>query len=418
MTQTQPEQNSSPDSSPNSQPQPKTSHTEFIWLMALLMSLIALAIDAMLPAFDQIGSDLGVSNANDIQLIIATVFFGMAMGLMIYGPLSDAYGRKRVIYLGISIFLIGTLISGLATDFNLLLVGRIIQGFGAAACRVVTMAMIRDKFSGREMGRIMSLVMVIFMLVPALAPALGQVILLFADWRAIFWFMFVLGVACFVWMALRQPETLDEAKRIPFSIANVTSGILETWRHPQSRGYTIAAGLVFGAFVGYLSSAQQILQVQYQVGDMFAVYFGLLALSIGLSSYSNSRLVMKYSMETLCMASLIAITILSSLFYAYAHSVAGHPPLGLLITYLATTFFCFGLLFGNYGALAVQPLGHIAGVATSVISSIQTFISVIVGGFVGYMYDGTVEPLVLGFLVCSVVTVIFTFRLGKKHTVS
>ncbi len=398
---------------------------EFISLMALLMSLVALTIDAMLPALSQIGDDLNVANPNDIQLIVSTVFFGMAFGLMLYGPISDSYGRKRAIYLGIVIFLIGSLISSLSESFTLMLVGRVIQGFGAAACRVVTLAMIRDNFSGREMGRVMSLIMMIFIMVPALAPSLGQLVLLVAEWRVIFWLIFFLALAGLLWLYFRQEETLDENLRIPFSFKNIISGVRETLKNPFTVGYTVASGLMFGAFVGYLSTAQQILQVQYQLGDLFSLYFGCLALAIGCSSFTNSHLVMRYPMGVLCLVSLSVLSVISLAFYCYIEfylmssndvGVIVQPSLIALMIYLAAVFFCFGILFGNFNTLAIHPLGHIAGVATSVISSVQTLISVAIGGVIGQYYDGTVQPLVFGFLSCGVMTLSITAYLHVKSS--
>ena len=398
-----------------SHPDSKIDNREFICLMAILMSLLALSIDAMLPALGQIGTSLDLQNPNDGQLVITTVFLGMAMGLMLYGPLSDSYGRKYSLYLGLSIFLVGNLISLFSTDFTYMLIGRLFQGFGAASCRVVTLAMIRDKFEGPEMGKVMSLIMVFFIMVPALAPSVGQAILLFADWRAIFGLISIVGLISLVWLFFRQPETLSKEKHLSFSLSTVAAGITETLKHPVSRIYMIAAGVVFGSFVGYLSSSQQILQIQYELGDSFSIYFGGLALAIGLSSFANAKLVMKIPMETLCLISLTVFSITSFLFLLYTQMSSGHPALIPFIGYLAITFFCFGILFGNLNTLAVQPLGHIAGVATSVISSVQTLISIVVGGIIGQSYDGTVQPLVLGFLICAVSTLAILI-LARKRT--
>jgi len=389
-----------------SQSNVNTSRKEFISLMAVLMSLAALTVDAMLPALGQIGMSLEVKNPNDSQLIISTIFLGMAIGILLYGPLSDSYGRKKSIYLGIFIFLIGSLISFFSTNLTFMLIGRFFQGFGAASCRVVTVAMIRDKFEGKEMGKVMSLIMVFFILVPALAPSVGQAILFFSNWRTIFGFIFFAGLTSLMWLHFRQPETLTKEKRLKFSGAVIIAGVYETLKQPLSRIYMVAAGIIFGSFVGYLSSAQQILQIQYELDDSFSIYFGGLALAIGLSSFANSRLVMMFRMETLCLASLAALSITSLLFYFYAQRFSGHPDLVVFMGYLAITFFSFGILFGNFNTLAVQPLGHIAGTATSVISSVQTLLSVVVGGVIGQSYDGTVQPLVLGFSICGVSTLV------------
>ncbi len=377
---------------------------EFIVLMAALMSMVALSIDAMLPALGIIGQDLNVANANDSQLIISSVFLGMAFGLIIYGPISDSFGRKKAIYLGVGIFLIGCLISIFAQDFEHMLIGRVLQGFGAAACRVVTIAMMRDKYDGKEMAKIMSLIMMVFIMVPALAPSVGQLILFVADWHGIFVVLIILALASVIWLHTRQDETLAVEKRAPFSLTNIKRGMIETIKHPESRTYTLGAGIMFGAFVGYLSSSQQILQVQYGTGELFSLYFGALALAIGFSSFANSKLVMKMSMQTLCIAALSVVFSTSIVFFIYAEFVNENPGLLSFMLYMLSTFFCFGILFGNFNSLAVHPLGHIAGVATSVISTVQTLISVMVGSYIGQHYDGTIIPLILGFTICSGIT--------------
>ncbi|MFT5593998.1 MAG: DHA1 family bicyclomycin/chloramphenicol resistance-like MFS transporter [Oceanicoccus sp.] len=401
-----------------SNPAVHINRLEFITLMAALMSMVALSIDAMLPALGIIGQDLNIANPNDSQLIITSVFLGMAFGLIIYGPISDSFGRKKAIYIGIGIFLVGCLISIFAQDFNQMLLGRVLQGFGAAACRVVTIAMMRDKFDGKEMAKNMSLIMMVFIMVPALAPSIGQFILLFANWHYIFVMLFLVALGSTIWMHLRQPETLVVEKRIGFSLANIKRGMIETIKHPESRTYTLAAGIMFGAFVGYLSSSQQILQVQYGTGDLFSVYFGILALAIGFSSFANSKLVMKIPMQTLCITALWVVLISSILFFVYANFMNEDPGLFSFMLYMLSTFFCFGILFGNFNAMAVHPLGHIAGVATSVISTVQTLISVVVGTYVGQHYNGTVMPLIIGFIMCTSVTLCLIFWLRRTTKLS
>lgn len=393
-----------------------TSKPEFICLMAVLMSLAALSIDTVLPALDKIGSSLGVQNPNNNQLIISTFFLGMALGQLLYGPFSDSFGRKKAIYLGISIFMVGCLITLLSTNFTFMLIGRVCQGFGISSCRVVTLAMIRDKLSGREMGRVMSLIMVLFIIVPAIAPSIGQLILFFADWRAIFGFTFVIAAIGGLWLFFRQPETLAEDKRLDFRASTIIAGVIETLKNPISHSYMVASGIIFGAFVGYLNSAQQILQIQYNLGDAFSLYFGGLAIAIGISSFFTSKLIMRLGMETLNFYSLLLLSISSLIFYLYAYSVSGHPALHALMGYLTVTFFCFGVLFGSFSTLALQPLGHIAGVANSVISSVQTLLSVAVGGYIGQCYDGSVLPLVLGFLLCGVFTLAILVYIRQRLT--
>lgn len=387
---------------------------EFIALMAALMSMVALSIDAMLPALGLIGQDLAVADPNDSQLVISMVFLGMGIGLIFYGPISDSFGRKNAIYLGVSIFLVGCLISIFAQDFNQMLIGRVLQGFGAAACRVITVAMMRDKYDGPEMAKVMSLIMMVFIMVPALAPSFGQLILFVADWHGIFILLFSFALISTIWLHFRQEETLSIENRVPFSLANIKRGMIETIKHPEARTYTLGAGIMFGAFVGYLSSSQQILQVLYETGDMFAIYFGALALAIGFSSFANSKLVMHMPMQTLCIIALAVVLSTSTIFLVYALIANQHPGLFSFMLYMLSTFFCFGILFGNFNSLAVHPLGHIAGVATSVISTVQTLISVVVGTYIGQHYNGTVLPMVTGFIICSGITLMLVIWLRMK----
>jgi DHA1 family bicyclomycin/chloramphenicol resistance-like MFS transporter len=311
----------------------------FIGLMAMLMSLSALSIDAMLPALSQIGHSFSVTDPNKTQFVVSALFLGMAMGLLFYGPLSDSFGRKKAIYLGIGIFLIGDLISLFSVNFTMMIVGRLLQGLGVASCRVVTLAMIRDRFEGQEMAKVMSMILMIFILVPALAPTLGQAVLLFAGWHAIFILILTLGIIGVTWLYFGQAETLHPNNKRPFSISIILEGIKETWNHPISRGYTLASGMVFGAFIGYLSSAQQILQIQYGLGKLFALYFGVLALTIGASSFVNSRLLHHFKMEKISLFSLRLITLISLSFYIFIELRHQQPSLHLFMLFMICIFF-------------------------------------------------------------------------------
>lgn len=386
---------------------------EFVALMALLMSFVALSIDAMLPALGQIGASLHITDTNDTQLVITSIFVGMSVGLLIYGPLSDAIGRKRAIFIGLSIYLAGCGLSYFSQSFEVMLMGRVLQGLGAASARVVTLALIRDRFEGDEMGRVMSLIVLVFIMVPALAPLVGQGILLIGDWRDIFAFMMLLGVLGMTWFAVRLRETLDPNLRRGFSMRNIGAGMWETLRHPKARWLTFASGLIFGAFIGYLASARQILEIQYTLGDNFPYAFGGLALCIGMASYVNSRCVQRMGMLRVCTLALKGLSGLAICFIGVTMLFEGHPPFALLMLYLGSTFFCVGLLYGNLNALAVQPLGHIAGVASSVIAALQTLVSVILGGIVGVSYNGTVLPLVTGFLIFGVGALLLTLRVSR-----
>ncbi|MCB0034699.1 MAG: multidrug effflux MFS transporter [Anaerolineales bacterium] len=379
---------------------------EFVALMAMMMSLVALSIDALLPALPEIGASLGVEQANDNQLIISMLFLGLSIGQMFYGPLSDSIGRKTTIYIGLVIFMAGCTLALTATSFTMMLVARVIQGIGAAGPRTITLAVVRDQYDGRRMARVMSFVMTVFILVPVVAPSIGQAVLLFAHWRAIFGMYLVLSIIALAWFGTRQPETLPTAKRIPFSGGRIMRALREIFANRIALGYTVMAGLVSGAFVGYLNSAQQIFQDQYGLGQLFPLYFSVLALALGSASFLNARLVMRYGMRTLVLRSLLLITLLSIVFAAVVFTLAGQPPLWLLMGFFLITFFGVGILFGNLNALAMEPLGHIAGVGAAVVGSLSTLLSSLLGTVIGQNYNGTVLPLIFSFGILSALSLV------------
>ena len=372
---------------------------EFVPLIALLMSLVALAIDAMLPALPAIGRDLEAPRPNDVQFVITSLFLGLGLGQMLFGPLSDRIGRRPAIHAGLVLFMIGCLVSIFAPTFETMIVGRVLQGIGVAGPRIVTVALVRDQYEGRQMARLMSFAMAVFILVPTVAPALGQVILWLGSWRAIFTTFFAIAAIAFAWFALRQPETLPAERRRPFSVRAIGQAVGETLRIRAALGYTLATGFVFAPFVAYLSSAQQIFQEAYRTGALFPVYFGVLALAIGCASLLNGRLVVKHGMRRLSKAATVSIVLVSLVAWAGAFAFGGLPPLWLFMAYLLAVFLCIGLLFGNLNALAMEPLGHIAGVGAAVVASLATFISVPLGALVGQSFDGTIYAQIGAFAV-------------------
>lgn len=377
-------------------PRTSPSFVEFVVLISMMMSLTALSIDAMLPALSLIGSDLNVQNANDRQLVISMIFMGLAIGQLFFGPLSDKTGRKPAIYAGLICYISGALIAAFAFSFPILLMGRFLQGIGVSAPRAVTLALVRDQYEGRAMARVMSFVMTVFILVPMIAPIMGQGILMFTGWRSIFGSFVLLAVIVLIWFAIRQPETLASENRVPFSLKRIIKTTIQIIKIRPALGFTVTAGLVSGAFIGYLNSAQQIFQEQYGLGDLFSFYFSAIAFSIGLASFLNARLVGKFGMRLLVNRSLVVITGLSVLILVLILILAGQPPLWLLTVYLMTTFFCIGILFGNMNALAMEPLGNVAGLGSAIVGSLSTLISAVLGTMIGQAYNGTVLPLIVG----------------------
>jgi DHA1 family bicyclomycin/chloramphenicol resistance-like MFS transporter len=381
----------------NSEQHSGASFAEFVALMAMLMALVALSIDAILPALGEIGRDLGVDRANDVQLVVTLIFVGIAVGQLAYGPLSDSTGRKPALLTGLGLFMVGCLLSLFSQSFSMMLTGRLLQGLGAAGPRIVTIAVIRDKYEGRSMARVMSLAMAVFIIVPIIAPAMGQGILLIADWRAIFGAFLALAAAAALWFMFRQPETLPVDRRVPFTLARISRGFRDVLTNRAALGYTVTAGLVSGPFLAYLSTAQQMFQVQYGLGRVFPLYFASLALALGAAALSNARLVMRYGMRAMAHGALVMMGLFSTGFVIVAYLAAGHPPLWALMVYLLLVFFCQGILYGNMNALAMEPLGHIAGIGAAVVGALSLLISIAGGGLIGQAYDGTVLPLVAGF---------------------
>ncbi len=395
----------------------KPAFVEFVTLIAFIISLVALAIDSMLPALPEIASDLNFGDPNDSHFIISMLFFGMALGQIFFGPLSDTIGRKPAIIGGIVIFALGSLMSYYSFSMWEMMLGRFLQGLGAAGPRIVSVALVRDCFKGREMARVMSFVMTIFILVPVFAPALGQLIINISHWRSIFAMFLVLSFIILCWFGIRQSETLALNKRIHFSFRQLARDSRYIVLIPVTSGYTLTMGLLFGGFLGYLSSAQQIFQYQYQLGQLFAVYFGVLAVSIGVAALVNAHLVMRLGMRRLSFIAMSVVVLLSAPFLWLVVALNGHPPLMLLMGYLVTVFFFFGILFGNLNALAMEPLGEIAGLGSALVGSLSTLISVVLGAIIANAYDGTVTPLITGFAGLSLLCLIsmyFTEKLAKR----
>lgn len=372
-------------------------HAEFIVLMALTMSLAALSIDAVMPALPMIGHELATDDDNRRQLVIGAFLLGMALAQVLFGPLSDSLGRKPILLFGIALFGAGCLISIWAPTFEMMILGRLIQGIGAAAPRVLTVAVIRDRFEGRQMAKTVSMVMTVSILVPVFAPLVGQGVLTFTGWRGIFGLALGMGIVTAAWAGWRLPETLSDAHRHPLSFGRIARALVEVLTHRTVIAYLLAAACLFSAFVGYLTSAQQIFQETYGLGRMFPFAFGGLAGSIGLAAFVNSRIVVLLGMRRLVYMALTGMIGLAMAFAGLALLYQGIPPLWLTFLLLVPMFFCHGMLFGNLNALAMQPMGHIAGSAAAVIGTVVTAISATVGSLIGQTYDGTILPLALAF---------------------
>lgn len=386
--------------------QPLTSRTEFIVLIALMISLVAMTTDVMLPGLGLIATDLGQSDPNAGHLVISVLFAGFAVGQLIVGPLSDCYGRRPVIHVSYALFCVGCAMSLFAASFEMLLWGRVLQGLGMAGPRIIAVAIVRDGFEGRAMAKIMSFVMAVFIIVPAIAPAIGQLVMALSGWRATFTLLLVIAVLSWTWFGLRQPETLAPSDRRVFSFKGVFQGIAIICRTPAALGYTISAGLIFGPFLAYLSLAQQIFQGSYGKGEAFALWFGVAALSIGVASIVNSALVERLGMRFLSNLALIWVIVMAALFMIAVVAWDGLPPFAMFMAWVIATFFSMGLLFGNLNALAMEPLGKMAGLGAAVVGALATAVSIPIGYLISENFSGGVGPLVIGFGVVSVIALL------------
>ncbi len=367
----------------------KTSTNEFIALCAMLTAMVAMSIDTMLPGLGQIASDLGATDPNDRQFIIFGFFGGLTIGTLFFGPLSDSIGRKPTIYAGLVLYAAGALVCMFAESFPVLIAGRILQGVGAASPRVVAMAMVRDGFAGPAMARVMSFVMAVFMIVPILAPSIGAIVLQYAHWRYIFGGFLVACVVAGLWLALRQEETLKPQHRKPFTVSALWASAREVVSHPVSLGYTIAVGGIFASFSTYLGASEQLFVEQYGQGYYFALWFAFLAVAMIIAQVVNGRSVMKHGMRKLTRIGNIGFIVTSAVMLPLTYYYAGHPPFASVVAYLFVNFMFSGLMFGNYNAMAMEPMGHIAGMASAVSGALASLIAVVTAIFVGGLYNGT-----------------------------
>ena len=388
--------------------EPNRVSGEFVALVALTTSLVAMSIDTMLPALGTMASELGATEANDRQAILTTFFLGLSIGQLLYGPISDTTGRKPALYAGMGLFVLGNAVCALSNDFGWLLLGRGLSGFGAAGPRTVAIALVRDRYEGPTMARVMSFVQSVFILVPMIAPSIGQGVLAVASWRAIFVGLVLVAALNLGWFAMRQAETLPPEQRVRFSARTILAGCKETFGNRLTLGYTLGSGFVFGAFIAYLSTSQQVFQEQYALGDKFPLLFGLLASGIGLASLLNGTLVVRFGIRRLSRMALVADCLLGAAGVLGSWLSDGRLPLELLIALLFGCFFCNGVLFGNFGARAMQPMGHIAGVAAAATNSASGLIALALGSAFGRAYDGTALPLVAGFTISGLLSLAIT----------
>ncbi len=376
-------------------PTPQPAFAEFIALMAMLFATIAFAIDSMLPALPQIAADLTPGDVNRAQLVITSFVLGIGIGSFVAGPLSDAYGRKRVLIGGMALFSLAALLAALAQSLEMLLAARLVMGLGAAGPRIVSMALVRDLHQGRQMARVMSFIMMVFILVPAIAPALGNLLIQAVGWRGQFGSFVVFALLTSLWLGLRQPETLPVAARRPLQVRSLWLAMIEVFSHRNVVIATAVLTLFYGVLFANLSSIQPIFSGTFGRGAGFPYWFFGIALCAGTGSLINARLVVRLGMRQMISAAfagqalislLMGVTTLAGLWPDWAYFPA-------FLVWTTSLFFMGGLTVGNLNAIAMEPLGHIAGMAASMTTALSTVLAVAIAAPIGLAFDGTPVPL-------------------------
>ncbi|WP_235913811.1 multidrug effflux MFS transporter [Teichococcus coralli] len=383
-------------------PHPGMGFREFVAIIAVMMMANALAIDSMLPALPEIGHALGTTTDNQQQWIVTAYLLGFGAAQIIYGPLADRFGRKPVLLAGFAIYALASLVAMFSGAFGTMLAARAVQGIGAASTRVLAVSIVRDSYSGRKMAQVMSLAFIVFLAVPVVAPTLGQVIMLVAPWRFIFLFLAAFGAAAGLWVLSRLPETLHPEDRMPIAPGRVLAAFRFALSNRIAVGYMLAMALMMGGLFGFINSAQQVFADTFAAPQLFTSIFAAIAVAMALASMLNAKLVGRFGTRRISHGSLLGY-----IGFAVVHAtlaLAGHESLWSFALLQAGMMFCFGLTGPNFGSMAMEPLGHIAGTASAVQGFITTFGGALIGFFIGQQFDGTTAPLMLGFAACGVLS--------------
>lgn len=371
------------------------SRPHFIALIAALMTMNAIAVDVMLPALPYMGEALGVMNENDRQFVVTSYTLGMGIAVLAFGPLTDRFGRRAPLFAGIGIYIVAAIAAAFATDFTTLLVLRFIQGMGAASARVICTAIVRDKYSGREMAEVMSLTFMVFMAIPIIAPSIGQVLLLTGPWQNIFIFMGGLALSIVIWAYFKLDETLVEEKRRPLSLAAIAGGFRIVFTNRMAFFYALAGMFLFGALMGFISSAQQVYVEVYDLGLWFTIAFAGIGALMAVSSFTNSRVVRKMGMRRLAHGAILVYTGFAALMTVFA--LTGNLPFIVFYPLLAIIMFAFGWTSSNMNSLSMEPLGAVAGTAAATFAFIQTVGGALMGMVIGQMFNGTALNVAAGY---------------------
>ncbi len=374
-------------------PQQRMSQGEFIALIAMMFSIISFSVDSLLPAYPLITAELGADTS--VHLLITIFMAGLAIGTFVAGPMSDAIGRKPTVYIGAALFIGSGLVAWQAQSFEVLLAARAVQGLGAAGPRVVSLAMVRDLYEGNKMARILSFAMIIFTLVPTFAPALAAFLQDVFGWRFILLAITAFAIVSLVWLAARFVESHPPSARRPFRFAELADATREVFTHPVVRLAVFAQTAAMGIIFGLIVQMQPIYDDTYGRADTFPYWLGAIALvSAASTSLANAVLV-----ERLGMRFMVTVGLLGQVICAVAAAAAiwQMPQIGfgVFVVWQFMVIWLTGLCIGNLNAIALEPMGHIAGLTASITGAFATIGAAVVASVVGRLFDGTALPLIL-----------------------
>ena len=392
----------------------RMSRGEFVALIAMMFATIAFSIDAMLPALPQIGAQLSPGDVNKAQLILTSFVLGMGIGTFFTGPLSDAFGRKPVIYVGSVLYILAATMAWASSSLEMLLLARVLQGIGSAAPRVVALAIVRDLYSGREMARIVSIAMMIFTLVPAIAPMIGAGLIALTGWRGIFASFMLFSLITIVWMGLRLPEPLSPKARRPLRLPLMLDAAKQMFSHPTVRLSIMVQTLCLGMLFTMLTMVQQVYDEIHNSAHSFPFWFGFVALMSGSASLLNAALVVRLGMRrivTWVLGGQIVFT--AAVLLLNAGDLSPTASFALFVAWQTAVFFMAGMTMGNLNAIAMEPMGHIAGMAASVIGSVSTVLAAAIAAPIGQLFDGSIVPLGIGILTMCSLGFVLMIHMGR-----
>jgi len=383
--------------------QTKLGHVEFIALISMTMALAALAIDITLPSFGDMRTEFGLAaDSNAIAPAITFSLIGLALGQILWGPLSDALGRKAILYVGIGVYIVGAAGAAISPSLMVLYASSFVIGFGASSARVVALSVVRDIYVGHRMAKTMSLVMAVFLLVPLLAPSLGAGLRALSSWRFVYVFVGLAGATVLLW-STRLSETLPPDRRIPLDLPRLGAAFKFVLTNRLTMGYTIAQGFVFGFFASYLASSEIIIRDVFGLAPWFPLIFSGFAVLLGAAILVNNQMLNRFDLRTMLRFAFGLFLVGSIVFASMAIITGGSPSFLVYVVTLAPLITVYALLLPNLNSAALIPMGPVAGTASALIGMISILGGSIIGSFIDRAFNGTITPFAVSSAVVGII---------------